>query len=106
MPEKAKESVESSIAELRKVAAKRLILVVLDGVFSTLLTCAAISCPTFVFHRHVGRRARTAVLVHRPSHSLEASGGAYDREKLVVACVQCFVFAFRLHVSRASSQRD
>ena len=30
MPEKAKESVEASVAELRKVASKRLILVILD----------------------------------------------------------------------------
>ena len=40
MSEKAKESVESQITELRKVAAKRLILVVLDGQFPDFcITC-------------------------------------------------------------------
>ena len=33
MPQKAKASIEGQITELRKVAAKRLILVVLDGAY-------------------------------------------------------------------------
>ena len=55
MTEKAKESIEGQITELRKVAAKRLVLVVLDGLCSACLRFVMFR--SFLFFRHVGRRA-------------------------------------------------
>ena len=39
MPTKAQKSIENQLRELRKIAAKRLILVILDGLYSVPCTC-------------------------------------------------------------------
>ena len=49
MPSKATKSVESQIQELRQVAAKRLILVVLDGGYSSVLSRSHVLVVHFLF---------------------------------------------------------
>ena len=61
MPEKATGSVERQVEELRQVAAKRLILVVLDGGFQSDVPLLS---DHRSFSRHVGRGARTPILMH------------------------------------------
>ena len=61
LPEKATESLEAQMSQLKKVAAKRLILVVLDGGFQ--LDFLLLSDHRS-FSRHVGRGARTPILMH------------------------------------------
>ena len=88
LPEKATESLEAQMSQLKKVAAKRLILVVLDGGFQSdfLLLSDHRS-----FSRHVGRGARTPILMYRPCHCFEASGGTQDLCSFGFLC-QCFCF--------------
>ena len=71
MPDNATDTIESQIEELQQVAAKRLILVVLDGLF---WFCVATIISRF-YLRHVGRGARAAILMYRPWHCVKASGG-------------------------------
>ena len=76
MPENAIDTIESQVQELRKIAAKRLILVVLDGI-SVQVRSRFLSGHRS-FSRHVGRGARTPILMYRPGHCFEASGGTQD----------------------------
>ena len=64
MPDKATESVERQLEELRQVAAKRLILVVLDGLCSYI--CQSHVHLFYLLIRHVGRGTRAPIFVHRP----------------------------------------
>lgn len=82
MPEKATESVERQVEELRKVTAKKLILLVLDGrlfvipksmhwfLASHSFAACSLAFPHII--RHVGLRARTTFLMHRSCNCLEA----------------------------------
>ena len=74
IPKSATKTVESQTQELRKVAAKGLILIVLDGIYFFCLDPAPVS--SYLSSRHVGLRARAPILVYRPGYCVEASGGA------------------------------
>ena len=66
--------IEGQFVELQKIAVNRLLLVVLDGAMIAVVVvaflCYVSSC---IYSRHVGRRARTTILVHRSGHCIEAS---------------------------------
>ena len=50
MPDSAKDTMESQVEELKQVAAERLILVVLDGVYECCYVCQSVSSSRFSFY--------------------------------------------------------